>query len=138
MKQKLCFLVVLSPLIAICLTLTAVAVAQQGRGLEIATAAICRNVVDWEPVDAGTSFEPTVGKLYCFTHVTGAQGATEIYHIWYFAESEKAVVTLQVNSASWRTNSSKSIQPREIGEWRVDVLGPDGDMLKSVHFEIKP
>lgn len=138
MKQKLYFFVVLSPLIAICLLLTAVAVAQQGHALEIATATICRNVVDREPVDAGTSFEPPVGKLCCFTHVTGAKDATEIYHVWYFAERERAVVKLQVNSASWRTYSSKIIQPREIGKWRVDVLGPEGDVLKAVHFEITP
>ncbi len=138
MKQKSYFFVVLSTLIAICLPLTSVAVAQQAHGLEIATATICLNVVDREPVDAGTSFEATVGRLCCFTHVTGAQGAIEIYHVWYFAESERAVVKLQVNSASWRTYSSKIIQPHEIGEWRVDVLGPEGDVLKAVRFEIAP
>jgi hypothetical protein len=136
MKQKLYFLVVLSPLLAICLPFTAVA--QQDNGLEIAKVAICRNVVDREPVDEGTSFEAPVAKLYCFTHVTGAQDATEIYHVWYFAESERAVVKLQVNASSWRTYSSKIIQPHEIGEWRVDVLGTEGDVLKAVHFEITP
>ncbi len=104
--------------------------------LEITRAAICRQVVEREPVDAGTSFEPSVERLYCFTHITGAQDATEIYHVWYFAEAERAVVKLKVNSASWRTYSSKIIQPHEIGDWRVDVLGPGGNILKSVHFEI--
>jgi len=106
--------------------------------LEITRAAICRQVVEREPVDAGTSFEPPVEKLYCFTHITGAQDATEIYHVWYFAETERAVVKLKVNSVSWRTNSSKIIQPHEIGDWRVDVLGPEGDILKSVNFKITP
>ena len=104
--------------------------------LEITRAAICRQVVEREPVDAGTSFEPPVEKLCCFTHITGAQDATEIHHIWYFAETERAVVTLKVNSASWRTYSSKIIQPHEIGDWRVDVLGPEGNILKSVNFKI--
>jgi hypothetical protein len=138
MKQRLYFSVVLGTLFAICLSLTPVAIAQQAPDLEIATAAICREVVDHEPVDAGTSFEPTVGKLCCFTHVMGAQGATVIYHIWNFAEHERAVVELRVNGASWRTYSSKIIQPHEIGDWRVDVLGPEGDVLKVVHFEITP
>ncbi len=71
-------------------------------------------------------------------HQTGTQDATEIYHVWYFAESERAVVKLQVNSASWRTYSSKIIQPHEIGESRVDVLGPEGEVLKAVRFEIAP
>jgi hypothetical protein len=104
--------------------------------LEITRAVICRQVVEREPVDSGTSFEPSVERLYCFTHITGAHDATEIYHVWYFAEAERAVVKLKVNSISWRTYSSKVIQPHEIGDWRVDVLGPEGNILKSVHFEI--
>ena len=138
MKQKLYFSVVLGTLFAICLSLTPLAIAQQAPNLEITTAAICRAVVDHEPADPGTGFEPTVGKLWCFTHVMGAQGATVIYHIWSFAQHEKAVVELRVNGPSWRTYSSKIIQPHEIGDWRVDVLGPEGDMLKVLHFEITP
>ena len=105
--------------------------------LKITRAAICLQVVDREPVDAGTSFE-SPDKLSCFTHVTGAQGPAEIYHVWYFAEAERAVVKLKVNSASWRTYSTKIIQPHEIGDWRVDVLGQEGDLLKAVHFKITP
>ena len=106
--------------------------------LEITRAAICRQVVEREPVDAGTSFESLVEKLSCFTHVTGAQGPAEIYHVWYFAEAERAVVKLKVNSASWRTYSTKIIQLHEIGDWRVDVLGQEGELLKAVHFKITP
>ena len=104
--------------------------------LEITRAAICRQVVEREPVDAGTSFESPVEKLSCFTHVTGAQDPAELYHVWYFAEAERAVVKLKVNSVSWRTYSTKIIQPHEIGDWRVDVLGMEGDLLKAVHFKI--
>jgi hypothetical protein len=106
--------------------------------LEITRAAICRQVVDREPVDAGTSFESPVEKLSCFTHVTGAQNPVEIYHVWYFAEAERAVVKLKVNSVSWRTYSTKIIQPHEIGDWRVDVLEQEGNLLKAVHFKITP
>ena len=106
--------------------------------LEISRAAICRQVVDREPVDAGASFESPVEKLACFTHVTGAQSPAEIYHVWYFADAERAVVKLKVNSVSWRTYSTKIIQSHEIGDWRVDVLGPEGDLLEAVHFKIMP
>lgn len=106
--------------------------------LEITRAAICLQVVEREPVDAGTSFESPVEKLSCFTHVAGAQDPAEIYHVWYFAEAERSVVKLQVNSASWRTYSTKIIQPHEIGDWRVDVLGQEGELLKAVHFKITP
>jgi hypothetical protein len=112
--------------------------AKPAHALEITRTAICRQVVDREPVDEGASFESPVEKLYCFTEVIGAQDATEIYHVWYFAETERAVVTLKVNGPNWRTYSSKIIQPHEIGDWRVDVLGPEGDTLKRVPFKITP
>ncbi|HID31685.1 MAG TPA: DUF2914 domain-containing protein [Desulfobacterales bacterium] len=137
MKQELHVSVVFGTLLAMWLCLGSVAIAQQAADLEITTAAICREVVEREPVDADTSFEPTVGKVSCFTHVMGAQGPTVIYHIWSFGERERAVVELPVNSVSWRTHSSKIIQPHEIGDWRVQVLGPEGDELKLLHFEIK-
>ncbi len=112
---------------------TAAEPAAKPSDLEITRAAICRQVVDREPVDAGTSFESPVEKLSCFTHVTGAQGPAEIYHVWYFAEAERAVVKLKVNSVSWRTYSTKIIQLHEIGDWRVDVLGQEGAGLEDHH-----
>ncbi|MCX5752763.1 MAG: DUF2914 domain-containing protein, partial [Candidatus Krumholzibacteria bacterium] len=41
-------------------------------------------------------------------------------------------------SASWRTWSSKKILPEWQGTWRVDVLAPDGEVLKSGSFAVKP
>ena len=137
MQRELHISVVFGTLLAMWLSLGGAAIAQQAADLEITTAAICREVVEREPVDAGISFDPTVGKVCCFTHVMGAQGATVIYHIWSFGERERAVVELPVNSISWRTYSSKIVQPHEIGDWRVQVLGPEGDELKVLHFEIE-
>jgi hypothetical protein len=95
-------------------------------------------VVDRVPVGTGVDFIASVGRLYCFTRITGAKTPTTVTHVWYFGESERARVTLSVGSASWRTKSSKKIQPREIGSWRVDVVGPDGAILKTLLFAIAP
>jgi hypothetical protein len=37
---------------------------------------------------------------------------------------------------NFRTYSTKIIQPHEIGDWHVDVLGPGDKLLKTVKFEI--
>ena len=104
--------------------------------LNIARMEICRDVLNREPQEAGESFGVAVGKLYCFTKIVGAQEPIEITHAWYFGENEKARVNLSVRSSSWRTYSSKNIQNDEVGEWRVDVLGPDGKVLKTQTFNI--
>lgn len=104
--------------------------------LEVKFAAICRGVVDLKLVQADTSFPASVGKLYCFTTIVGAQSPIEITHVWYHGGTLRARVILPVNSLHWRTYSSKIIQPHEIGQWHVDVLAPDGSLLVSVLFDI--
>ena len=116
MKKRLYLLISTITLVMVCLLVTPAIKAEQADGLEVIRGAICRDVVDREPVDAGTQFAPSVGKLYCFTQITGAQGPTEVFHVWYFAETERARVSLSVNGSSWRTYSSKIIQSHEIGD----------------------
>jgi hypothetical protein len=111
---------------------------QQDAQLEVSVAAICRDVLDREPDGYGTSFPVSVGKLYCFTKVTGAQSPTQITHVWFFDGNERARVDLGVKSSSWRTYSSKIIQPHEIGKWRVDVEDFAGNVLKTLEFEVAP
>jgi len=106
--------------------------------LVVSVAAICKDVVDHEPVDSGNSFTADVGKLYCFTKITGAQSPTQVTHVWLFDGTERARVDLAVNAVSWRTFSSKIIQQHELGAWRVDVLDAEGNVLKTLEFEVTP
>jgi hypothetical protein len=48
-----------------------------------------------------------------------------------------ARVSLRVAGPNWRTWSSKTILPEWTGEWRVDVVGPDGTVLRSVDFTVR-
>ena len=136
MKQFLPKRIVLLFLVAVFLFLPIVTQAQEAASLDVAVAAICQDVVDREPVDAGISFSVSVGTLYCFTKITGAQSPTQITHVWYFGATERARVDLDINSATWRTWSSKIIQTHEVGSWRVDVLDSAGTVLKELQFEV--
>jgi hypothetical protein len=104
--------------------------------LGIDEAAICRDVVQLEPVDPGTMFPSTIGQLYCYTRVVGAQRPTHITHVWFYGDEERARVRLEVRSPRWRTYSSKIIRRNEVGFWRVEVLGPEGEPIHTIHFEI--
>ena len=138
MKKMKWFLIVLATLVAMSFLNAATTDAQQAASLEVAMGAICRDVINREPVDVGTSFEASVGKLYCLTKITGAAGPTEITHVWYFGDTERARVSLDINAASWRTYSSKIIQAHEVGAWHVDVLGPADELLQTFDFTITP
>ena len=138
MRKMNWFSIVLATLVVMSFLNAATTDAQQAGPLEVAMGAICRDVINREPVDVGTSFEASVGKLYCLTKIIGAAGPTEITHVWYFGNSERARVSLDVNSASWRTYSSKIIQAHEVGAWHVDVLGPADELLQAFDFTITP
>ena len=138
MKRLCYFVLVLLMLITLSLSQAVTVLAQGTSSLEVAVAAICRDVVDRQPVDVGDSFEASVGKLYCFTKIIGAQNPIGISHVWYFGDTERAKINLSVRSSSWRTHSSKKIQSHEIGDWHVDVLGPEGEVLRTLQFKITP
>lgn len=108
----------------------------QAADLSVETSAICEDVVDLEPVDEGTSFPVSVGKLYYFTKIVGAETATEVIHVWWFGSVERARITLPVGGSSWRTYSSKVVQAHEIGTWRVEVIDADGNNLETVEFTV--
>jgi len=109
--------------------------AQDTGPVKVAATVMCKNVTDREPVDAGTSFSVDVGKLYCFSKITEIQNSSNIVHVWYFGDTERARVSLNVNPPAWRTYSSKTIQAHEIGAWRVEIHDASGNLLETVHFE---
>jgi hypothetical protein len=114
------------------------ALSEEAAALEVADAAVCVNVVDRQCMDANTIFPAGVGKLYCLTRINGAKGPTQVTHVWYFGQTERARITMEIHSASWRTFSSKIIQSHEIGDWHIDVLGSEGEFLKTIQFEVVP
>ncbi len=114
------------------------AIVTEASPVQVAEAAICLDVVDLQCQGENTTFSSSLGKLYCFTRIIGAQEPTEIFHVWYYKEKERARVALQVNSPNWRTYSSKIIQLHETGEWRVEILGPNNELLRVVHFQVVP
>jgi len=126
------FLLLLS--LALCLSVNAIA--QEAGSIKVESAAVCENIVDREPAGTGASFSVTMGKLFFFTKITGAENPIEITHVWYFGDTERARVILPVKAITWRTHSSKILQAHEIGAWHVDVLDPAGEVLETVQFEV--
>jgi hypothetical protein len=135
MKSMFSFPKVVVVLISMCLLIPAVEAQVAGK-IEVAAAAICKDVVDREAVDVGTRFPNSVPRLYCFTKIVGASQPTEVVHVWSYGDVERARISLAVKSSNWRTYSSKAIQAHETGTWRVDVLDTAGNLLETINFEI--
>ncbi len=112
--------------------------AQQSDNLNVATAVISKNIADRQPVEPGSSFSVSVGKLFCYSKVTNIQSSTQIYHVWYYGDTERARVALNVNPPNWRTYSSKIIQAHEIGKWHVKIIDDANNMLQDIEFDLTP
>ena len=108
------------------------------QGINIQDMVFCRSIEEMEPVDTDSLFTDTVGQVYCFTRVTGVTDTTAIYHVWFHEDEEMARVELTVRSSPWRTWSSKLILKEWDGIWRVDIVLPEGRLLRSKEFLVKP
>jgi hypothetical protein len=83
------------------------------------------------------SYPTSVRQLYCWTIVRGTTAPRGIRHIWYWEDREMARVDLVARGPTWRTWSSKRIDPSWNGRWRIDVLADDGTLLITRHFVIE-
>jgi hypothetical protein len=97
----------------------------------------CTGVEDREPVGADTAFADTVGQVYCFTKISGAEDETTVSHVWYLNGEEKASVDLSVKGKTWRTWSSKRIPKEWNGTWKVEVKSAEGNVLRSKEFVVQ-
>jgi hypothetical protein len=138
MKRFLSLSVLCIAIVSMCLLAPNSVYAQQTGDLNVTGAVICKNIVDRQPVEPGTNFPATVGRLYLYSKIGDIQNPTQIVHAWYFGDSERARVSLNINPPAWRTYSSKIIQAYEIGKWHVKILDAAGNSLENVEFEITP
>jgi hypothetical protein len=116
--------------------LPVLAVAQETPTITIEDIQICTSIENRQPVGADTSFAKDIGQLYCFTKLSSDQDTTSIFHVWYYNDKEMFRIELDVKAKTWRTWSSKMIIDIWIGEWRVDVLSSDGNILTTKQFTI--
>ncbi len=127
MYKKICLLVI------IC----AVAFSVQATELQIVDATITSAIENRVPTDSVEVFPADYGKLFFFTRIVGATQETQVSHVWFYEDQEMARVTLPVQSADWRTFSSKRFLPQWVGQWSVVVEDEQGVCLTEVFFRLE-
>jgi cytoskeletal protein RodZ len=103
----------------------------------VVEAAACSEIENRAPQGCGRSFEWPIDRVYIWSRVQCESPPASIRHIYYFKGELVNEVTLKINAAHWRTWSYKTFLDRlYVGPWRVDIRSVDGELLKSVKFEI--
>ena len=102
----------------------------------VEVAAVATSVENLTPIGVSENFPPGVGKLYCYSKITGGEGQS-IVHAWYLNEKKFNETTLPIKARSYRTYSYATIYPGVKGKGRVDITTGDGKIIKSVEFLIE-
>lgn len=106
--------------------------------LKITELAVTTKIVRNKPIDSVHRISSaSVKALYCFTRITAPEDTdTTIKHVWYRGDEKAGEYELPVKGERWRTYSKKEIQRGWAGEWRVEILDSDGNLLKTVRFRM--
>jgi len=130
--------------IMIMLLSATIAVSQDTKPTELAQATttstlaaevqICTEITDRACTRGALAFDASVGKLYCWSQITGGSGEATIKHIWSHAGKVVLEVPLTIKGNRWRTWSVKNITASQTGEWEVKVVDASGNTIKSVTF----
>ncbi len=106
------------------------------KGLKVEEYAFCENIEERQPIGIKTTFPKDVGKVYLWTNIVGAEEPTTITHIWYYGKKKMAEISLKINYVRNRTWSYKTILPQWTGDWYVEMVDSQGNLLEKVTFTI--
>ncbi len=105
---------------------------------KVSRAVLTREVVDREPVNvfkADVRLNEFTETMAFFSELKNMQGQT-VRHVWRYENEVLASIELGVTSPRYRTYSSKTILPEQVGNWRVDVVDEQGHLLAQKEFRI--
>jgi len=101
----------------------------------IRRSAIALQVKDREPVEVSESVSVPDQRVYCWMHVINGEGE-KITVRWISKGQRIGEAHLPVGSNSWRTWSYITLRPSMIGPARAEILDENGNLLKTLSFEI--
>jgi len=100
-------------------------------------AVLCLGIEDHLPLGVVDTLDNDIEKVYLWTKISELANPTFIVHKWIYKKREMASVKLPVKSSEWRTWSSKKLLPEYVGEWEVQIIDDDDNILKSILFFIR-
>ncbi|MAG31210.1 MAG: hypothetical protein CL908_10030 [Deltaproteobacteria bacterium] len=98
-----------------------------------AQAQFTTGVENREPVDQITFVGTSVDRIYFFSDLRGFAGQTVI-HRWIYDGETMAEVPFEVRGPRWRVWSQKSLLPDWIGDWSVEIVNAEGEIVAAETF----
>ena len=112
------------------------AVSQESGVLTLKEAVMCEEIKERAPVNKTIVFSLAVRKALCFTSFSEVPEKVIIYHNWYKQDKLIARVRLRLQPPQWATFSSIPLKAKDKGPWRVEVIDPNGKLIKVLRFSI--
>ena len=98
-----------------------------------ALAQFTTGIEEREPIDQVTFVRNDVRRIYFFSDLRDLQGST-VTHRWVHDGQTMAEVPFEVRGPRWRVWSSKQLQPGWLGDWTVEIVTGDGEVVASESF----
>ena len=99
----------------------------------ISNAEFAMEIKDRMPLNIIEELDNSFGKIYFFTNIRNLQGQS-IRHRWIYKNKVMAEVEFDINGPRWRVWSSKNLWPTWLGEWSVEVLNANSEVLYKKEF----
>jgi hypothetical protein len=103
---------------------------------DISQAVFAQAVKDREPIEIITEADNSLGKIYFFTNIRHLKG-DKITHRWSYKGKVKAEIDFDIKGNRWRVWSSKNLWHRWTGQWKVEVVNQNNQVLLTKTFEYK-
>jgi len=106
-------------------------------GFTITRLVVGTGVDNREPVGVAEVFPGSTEKVYCFLEATSIPKDMEVSFIWFHGQKEMLKASLPLKMGpKWRTSAYKNLRGLK-GDWKVEIRGPDGSLLKEVKFKVE-
>lgn len=74
-------------------------------------------------------------RVYAYSELNNLKGE-HVFHVWYRDDERVARIPVGVYLDSMRASSSKYINRNMVGDWRMEIVRPNGERLGRVDFRV--
>ena len=108
---------------------------QSPQEVRVALAQFTTAIENREPIDQVTFVSNDVQVVFFYTDLRNLEGQT-ISHRWLHNGIVVASVPFDVGGPRWRVWSSKKMLPDLIGDWTVEIVTTEGEVIAAETFTL--
>jgi hypothetical protein len=102
----------------------------------ISQAVFAKSVENRAPIEIVTEVDDSLGKIYFFTNIRNLTG-DKVTHRWLYQDKVKAEISFDIKGKRWRVWSSKNLWHTWTGQWKVEVVNQNNELLLTKIFEFR-